>query len=71
MSDDLRTDPFPPGTRVRVRTRFDESWSSLLEVAAVAGRERERAYRVRRVSDGTMLPAAYAADDLLRAEGNA
>jgi hypothetical protein len=49
-----------PGTRVEVRSRFDGSWARGFEVAAhVPG-----GYQVRRRSDGSLLPTAFAPEDV-------
>ena len=42
----------PVGTHVETRTGFDGSWQSGFVVAEVT----ERGYRLRRESDGTILP---------------
>ena len=49
-----------PGTRVEVRSRFDRSWARgfIVEAATEAG------YRLRRRSDGTVLPALFDLDDV-------
>ena len=47
--------PIGPGTRVEVRSGYRSSWARGFEVAAVDGEQ----YRVRRVSDGTVLPATF------------
>ena len=49
------------GTRVQVRNQFDGSWCSGFEVcgARKAGR-----YQLRRLSDGSVLPVGFAADDV-------
>jgi hypothetical protein len=52
-----------PGTRVEVRSRFDASWARGFEIAEVV-HEREPAYRVRRRSDGSVLPVLFTDDDL-------
>jgi hypothetical protein len=49
-----------PGTRVEVRKRFDASWARGFEVIDLT----ERGYRLRRLSDGTELPAAFADQDV-------
>jgi hypothetical protein len=49
-----------PGTRVEVRQRFDQRWSRGFEVAE----EVAEGYRLRRVSDGSLLPVAFEADDV-------
>lgn len=53
--------------RVRVRNRFDGAWCAGFEVAGVvAGDEgRPPSYQLRRLSDGTVLPAQFPEDDLL------
>ena len=44
-----------PGTRVEVRSGYGTSWARGFEVAEIEGEE----YRVRRVSDGQVLPEAF------------
>ena len=51
-----------PGTRVEVRNGFDGSWSKGFEVAAAG----ERSYELKRLSDGEVLPTAFADDDVRR-----
>lgn len=49
-----------PGARVEVRSRFDGSWARGFEIAdAEAG-----GYRVRRLSDHSVLPVLFAEDDI-------
>ena len=48
-------DRLPPGTRVEVRRRFDERWSRGFEVAD----HDDDGYRLRRLSDGTVLPVTF------------
>ena len=49
-----------PGTRVEVRCRFTGAWASGFEVAAPdAG-----GYRLRRLSDGAVLPVQFAEPDV-------
>ena len=56
--------PLEPGTRIEVRRRFDQRWARGFEVAeAIDG----NGYRVKRLSDGTVLPAEFTEDDV-RAE---
>jgi hypothetical protein len=54
-----------PGTRVEVRTRFDQRWSRGFEVADVvpndAGAQR---YLIRRRSDDTVLPTEFGAEEI-------
>jgi hypothetical protein len=49
-----------PGTRVEVRSRFDQRWSRGFEVAAVE----PDGYRLRRLSDGEVLPVVFDGDDV-------
>lgn len=51
------------GTRVEVRIGFDQSWARDFEIAEDLG----DGYRIRRRSDGSVLPATFA-DDLVRKE---
>ena len=55
---------FPTGTRIQVRNRFNQHWTSGFEVANID----DAAYRVRRLSDNTILPARFDEDEV-RAEG--
>ena len=50
------------GTTVEVRRRFDQAWARGFEVAAAA----EDGYRLRRQSDGAVLPVSFPADDVRR-----
>ena len=54
------------GTRVEVRNRFDARWSrgfEIVEVVTPNGAPPTR-YRVRRRSDGSVLPVEFDEDDL-------
>jgi len=59
-----------PGTRVEVRSRFESRWTRGFEVADCidgdvnADGTRETVYRVRRRSDGSILPVTFAEVDL-------
>jgi hypothetical protein len=57
-----------PGTRVEVRSRFESKWSRGFEVAdlveAGAAGPGEEMYKVRRRSDGSILPVTFSANDL-------
>jgi len=54
-----------PGTTVRVRTRFDGGWSSGFEVADTIEEDPPGVrYRLRRKSDGVILPALFSDEDL-------
>jgi hypothetical protein len=48
------------GTPVDVRSRYVGSWSRGFEVAEIVG----ESYRVRRLSDGRVLPAEFSCDDV-------
>jgi hypothetical protein len=48
------------GTPVDVRSRYVGSWSRGFEVAEIVG----DAYRVRRLSDGRVLPAEFSPNDV-------
>ncbi len=56
-----------PGTRVEVRSRFDRASARGFEVAEQVSASEGLRYRVRRRSDGSVLPALFEDDDL-RAE---
>jgi hypothetical protein len=48
-----------PGTRVEVRSRFDQAWARGFEVAEQVPFDQGLRYRVRRRSDGSVLPALF------------
>lgn len=48
--------------RVEVRSRFDGSWCRGFEIEGVL--DGGESYRVRRVSDGVVLPVSIRADDI-------
>ncbi len=52
------------GTRVEVRSRFDNHWARGFEIAEVVDDHGGPHYRVRRRSDGAVLPVLFADDDL-------
>jgi hypothetical protein len=52
-----------PGTRVEVRSRFDSRWSRGFEVAEQTDATDPR-YRIRRRSDGAVLPSDFAAEEV-------
>ena len=56
--------PVTPGTRVEVRSRFDQRWARGFEVAEVVASDDAPRYRVRRRSDGSLLPVLFDDDDL-------
>lgn len=47
-----------PGAKVEVRTAFDRTWARGFEVEAVTA----EGYRLRRLSDGSLLPVALPED---------
>ncbi|MEX2256781.1 MAG: hypothetical protein WEC34_15180 [Acidimicrobiia bacterium] len=59
-----------PGTRVEVRTRFDQHWTRGFEVADVRSVEGEgeggggARYLIRRRSDDSVLPSEFASDEI-------
>jgi hypothetical protein len=53
-----------PGTRVEVRSRFDQAWARGFEVAEQVPISDGLRYRVRRRSDGSVLPALFDDDEL-------
>ena len=52
-----------PGTRVEVRSRFEAAWTRGFEVVERVDAPAE-SYKVRRRSDGSILPVLFDADDL-------
>jgi hypothetical protein len=55
------------GEKVEVRSRFNAQWSRGFEVVEVT----ERGYRVRRISDGEVLPVEFPYDDVRAARKRA
>ncbi len=53
-----------PGARVEVRSRFDQRWARGFELVEVVSDEGEDRYRIRRRSDGSVLPALFIDDDI-------
>jgi hypothetical protein len=49
-----------PGTRVEVMSSFDQAWKRGFTVETMA----DDGYRLRRASDGQVLPTAFAPDDV-------
>jgi hypothetical protein len=48
-----------PGTRVEVHLRFDRAWARGFEVAEQVAAGKGLRYRVRRRSDGSVIPALF------------
>jgi hypothetical protein len=51
-------------TRVEVRSRFDGKWVPGFEVAEVREVDAERLFRLRRCSDGLVLPTNFGPDEV-------
>ncbi len=51
------------GTRVEVRSRFDRKWARGFEVAETVDTP-DPGYRIRRRSDGAILPTVFVLDDV-------
>lgn len=62
-TDTTRWGCFPPGTAVTVRNRFTDGWSNGFVVEEVDLRS-PAGYRLRRLSDNTVLPAWFPAEDV-------
>ena len=60
--DVLVEERLKPGTRVEVRSRFEARWSRGFEVAEVL----PEGYRLKRLSDLTVLPVEFEFDDVRR-----
>jgi hypothetical protein len=54
--------PIDPGTRVEVYNTFSSSWVRGFEVAT----RHDARYQLRRLSDGVVLPAEFANQDVRR-----
>jgi hypothetical protein len=54
--------PLAPGTRVDVRNRYQGTWVRGFEVAELT----DEGYRIRRLSDGSVLAEAFSRDDVRR-----
>ena len=63
----MSTTTVHPGTRVEVRSRFDRRWARGFEVAellAPASAAADHRYRIRRRSDGSVLPTEFDAEEV-------
>ena len=54
--------PLAPGTKVDVRNRYQGTWVRGFEVAEV----NDEGYRIRRLSDGSVLGELFSRDDVRR-----
>lgn len=59
------------GDRVDVQNRFDGSWSGGFEIAEVLGAPPYWTYRIRRLSDGDVLPRVFDHDSVVESEPSA
>ena len=64
-ADSPRRQQIEAGTSIEVRARFDGRWCAGFEVADLVEADASTVrYRVRRTSDGAILPVLFAADDI-------
>jgi hypothetical protein len=64
-ADSSRRHQIEPGTSIEVRARFNGRWCDGFEVADLVDADASTVrYRVRRTSDGAILPVLFAADDI-------
>lgn len=63
----LLADTLQVGDKVEVRRRFDAQWARGFEIVEVT----DDGYRVKRMSDGEILPATFSADDVREARKRA
>ena len=60
--------PIELGTSVEVRARFDGRWCAGFEVAdRIEADSAPVTYRLRRTSDGSVLPALFTGDEIIAA----
>ena len=60
MPAEATSETIEPGTRVDVRSRFDARWAHGFEIAEAT----DGGYRIRRLSDGTVLPTEFPFDEV-------
>jgi hypothetical protein len=53
------------GARVEIRTRFRNSWTKGFEIAEVLLETDGVGYRIKRLSDGEILPAVFLAQEIV------
>ena len=63
----MADDQLSAGDKVEVRSRFNAQWSRGFEVVDVT----DNGYRVRRTSDGEILPVEFGEDDVRAARKRA
>ncbi len=56
--------PVKVGVRVEVRNRFEAGWSRGFEIAEIIEAQHGLEFKVKRRSDGSLLPSAFSVDDL-------
>jgi hypothetical protein len=54
------------GTKVEVRSQFDQSWARGFVIDSVIEKNDGVVYMVRRLSDGMVLPRPFPAEDVRR-----
>jgi hypothetical protein len=59
--DAFTTVPLSTGTEVEVLTRYEHHWATGFEIASVDANDR---FRLRRHSDGAVLPASFSAGEI-------
>jgi hypothetical protein len=59
------TAELPAGQPVEVRNRFTQSWSAGFEISEIVPTPTRRGYRIRRLSDGAVLPDVFS-DEAVR-----
>jgi hypothetical protein len=57
--------PLQPGDRVDVRNRFDGRWTTGFRVDAVVADDDGYRFKLRRLSDGAVLPALFDEDTVV------
>lgn len=60
------TTELPAGSAVEVRNRFTQSWSGGFEISEIVAVPVPRSYRIRRMSDGSVLPDLFTDDTVRR-----
>ncbi len=68
---DLAPARLAPGDPVEVQNRFDGSWSGGFEIAEVLGAPPYWTYRIRRLSDGDVLPRIFDHDSVAESKPSA
>jgi hypothetical protein len=61
---DRRTTRLHPGTPIEVQNRFTGSWCRGFEITEAVAEPACTHYRIRRTSDGTVLPHLFRQDDV-------